>query len=93
MKRSQNNANDDQIGTLCYPISYADDTVLVANSKSIQELEIKTNTSINKARQCCLPNYLVFNAAKTKCLTIGRYEDDILISPDLKRVEVCDKTP
>ncbi|XP_046679308.1 uncharacterized protein LOC124366750 [Homalodisca vitripennis] len=76
----------DYLGNHCYPVSYADDTVLISNSKSVPGLEMNTITSVNMAQEYCLRNDLIFNASKTKCLTFGKNKDEVHAPPNLERV-------
>ncbi|KAG8313882.1 hypothetical protein J6590_104877, partial [Homalodisca vitripennis] len=58
----------EHLGEGCYPVPYADVTVLVTNNKSVQALEIDTYTSITRAKHYCLSSNLISNSSKTKCI-------------------------
>lgn len=68
-------------------IMYADDTVLVSKSKSLETLEINTFVSVSKAEQYCVQNDLVFNEAKTKLLALGRNKDQLSGFPNITTVQ------
>lgn len=72
------------INSLLPSLFFLDDTVIVANRKLVQELEVNINIWNNKPRQYCLKHYLVFNASKTKRLTIERHKDEVIIPPDFE---------
>lgn len=67
----------DYINSYCYPVMYADDTVLTTSDKSTELLEINTFISINMAHQYCIENDLVFNKSKTQHVIFGRNKDQV----------------
>ena len=55
----------------CKSHLYADDTVLLTVEKYAQNIEIKMNTELEKARRWFTENRLTFNAKKTKYVIFG----------------------
>lgn len=62
---------------------YADDTVIVSASKSLEGLEVHTFTTLTLSFQYCHNNDLIFNECKTKQLMFGSWKDAITGLPNL----------
>lgn len=66
---------------------YADDTVLITSSKTVDDLEVKSYIALNLAVEYCSMNDLVFNEEKTKQVNIGNKRDEIMGYPGLQVTE------
>uniref|UniRef100_A0A1B6M0X3 Reverse transcriptase domain-containing protein n=2 Tax=Graphocephala atropunctata TaxID=36148 RepID=A0A1B6M0X3_9HEMI len=69
--------------THCTPLMYADDTTLLLSEKTNDNLAIDSYIALNMAYQYCHENDLVVNTAKTKQLTFGRRQNEVLELPDV----------
>lgn len=66
---------------------YADDTVLLTENKSTEQLEINTYIAVNLAQEYCMKNDLVFNESKTKLMVFGNKRELVSGFPGLETTE------
>lgn len=72
---------------LCRSIMYADDTVLLMDSQTVEDLEVKSYIAVNVAQEYCQKQDLVFNNDKTKQVTFGKFQQIVSEIPELQLTE------